>query len=1541
MVKRLPAPFVVLALAAGTAVVPAVSVSQQAAADSPAGTTYSVGTPVVSGITDGSSQAPYNSSQGDSGSTAYPSSDLFPTYTPGGPTTGSGSTAEPNLAVYPGASSGTDGNSPYPSGTVGTPGPLSGYCGSGNNTTEASQSPVRQPVGSTLPMAPYYFPHVVRNTDGSLTGYFDWRPKDGDEAIVSARSTDNGHNWTYEGEGLEQNPGYCPNADINDDGQGHPNVLTVGGSSYLYTLQRPAGDGAGVSLLAHSVDPTATNPLASVPASEKVGIDANSFATASDAVSSAASTINVQATNSSYLQNGAPTSLAELVPGPVVDLTQTPVPTAASVITCTGVTATSLTGCTNTAGLTVQSGDLIEQVIATVSASNTPPVVIPAGPNTTTGDGGYAKLTVNVINALTMTTLNANAPSRVYLDGVPVYCNQSNANPTNKIENCTTGPNHAALTVAAGDPITSDPIVPASATQTTGLIAPDGIVGVLPSYPGVPAGATAIAYTEKVLGYYITGTTTNASAATFSSTISFNPNANTSSDLPSVINSSNPVTLEMGDSTKSSIIPVTCTGLTLVNGTPSTPAVDSFTGCTVPSADTGDKYSATSWIGTAASCTTSSSTLGLTGEGSTSTAKLFKNNEDLTILRVAYTTDGLNFSSAGLANGGVISGSSNGASNYQDLTNPGTTASPSNLNAYAASGTADATEMRWVGSQGSVVTNPDGTYGLFLNGAWCADGDSDAYNQVFYSSSSDGQHWTIPTTVVSTDYTFSASLVQDQALAGGTNAPLGVSAYYSGRAYGPTVVPNGDGTDTLIFSGYRSPKPIVSAGTVLGTGATPWTVGATDPALYRDILAVTLTPTTTPRVATTTTLTSDPGSAADGDLVTYTAHVNVVSPGTGTPTGTVSFADDGSGIGDVCATMPVIDGTATCTAAAGGNESTYTVTATYSGDGNYAGSSDLISEVGYPALDVTATSATPAFGAAGQTLDLQFAVTNKGASAVAGLAVTDSLGSSVTCPDSSLAAGDSETCTASYTTTQADVDAGSVSDTAGASATVNGVTVTSAASTVTVPATLATTALSLTTSSTTSSYSGAGQSVSFEYDVSNSGTTTLSGVSVTDEWTALGPLGPLGPLGISCPSPTLAPGASETCTASYTTTQADVDAGSITDTATASATDPFANPVASNESSTTVGEAAAFTSGSTATFTEGTPGSFTVTTVGGPDAPIITASGLPAGFTLTDNRDGTATVGITSWGYGCGETGTFPVTLYAQDLAGTATQSLTLSVNQPAAAKPTFLSADSATATVAEPFTFTVAATCVPLPAISEVGVMVMGLHFTDNHDGTATLSGTPAVTTAGVHTFTFVAKSTAGTTKQTFVLTIDRAPTFTSGKAVTATTGTPFSYTVKTAAYPAPTITYTSSPPLPSGVTLVDQGNGTAILSGTPPVGSQGLYIVTMNADNGVLFAHSMGNNIISLRIDQGPAITSGNAVTVARGVPMTPFAVTATGYPAPAVGATGLPYGLRLVRTPTGATLSGTPSKAVALGDHTVTITARNSLGTTTQTFTITITP
>ena len=123
------------------------------------------------------------------------------------------------------------GTLPYATGFAGTPGPLAGYCASGGPNPETG-AVLRQPVGSILPMSPYYFPFVMRNPNDPnvLTGFFDYRPKDSDEAIVVANSFDNGNTWHFVDEKLELNPNVCPDGIQNDNGQGHPYVQQVSGT---------------------------------------------------------------------------------------------------------------------------------------------------------------------------------------------------------------------------------------------------------------------------------------------------------------------------------------------------------------------------------------------------------------------------------------------------------------------------------------------------------------------------------------------------------------------------------------------------------------------------------------------------------------------------------------------------------------------------------------------------------------------------------------------------------------------------------------------------------------------------------------------------------------------------------------------------------------------------------------------------------------------------------------------------------------------------------------------------------------------------------------------------------------------------------------------------------------------------------------------------------------------------------------------------------------------------------------------------------------
>ena len=790
-------------------------------------------------------------------------------------------------------------------------------------------------------------------------------------------------------------------------------------------------------MLVHQFNPTESNPLGSgseqLQATEETGVDPDAFATAQTSVlTTGNATIPVT-------QTGSANSTEQLVTGGFVDLTQDQVPTPSEVINCTVSSYTALSNCTSATPITVNQNDLIEQVIAYVSAQ-TGPATIPAGPNTSNGDGGLGTIDVSpsastatatsgsgnlgFTSPLTGITLNANAPNRVYVDGVTAYCAQSNNNPTTKIENCTTGPSGAALPLSTGMIVTSDPIIPATAYasdpasggMTTGLIAPDGIVGTLPNYPGVPSGATAIMYTEKELNYYLAGDSTNAIGTVATSkkagagwgagpqTLDFIASPYIAEDMPNpaAVTPSSPVTVTLGltlddGSNTAAMVPITCTGLTAAG------ANSTLAGCTVPVADQNYTEAAKTYVGAPGAATVALATLEQQGEGSASNAvKLYKNNEDVSILRVAYTTDGSTFSYAGLPNDGIVSDCVSTSStvtlqnqtvdpgvpevgctgSYQGINNPDQQNNPPNgLNSYATNeGTpggsngndigsvagGDATEMRWVGSAGSIIDNPNGTYGLFLSGAWAADGDSDAFNQVFYSegtASTDGTvTWSTPTPVVSTDYSFSASYNQDNNVNGDGSQPVGISAYYEGRAYGPSVVQNPNGTLTMVFAGYRFPKSIVSAGSVLGDQATggttggsqspAWTVGANDLTMYRNILTTTLSESTSPAVATTTGVSASPDPASFGQTEVLMATVAPVAPGTGTATGSVTFTGSGGTVlcqADLNESSP---DTASC-------DYPYTAPTTDSVSADYAGDSNYASSASTTPASVTITQATP------------------------------------------------------------------------------------------------------------------------------------------------------------------------------------------------------------------------------------------------------------------------------------------------------------------------------------------------------------------------------------------------------------------------------------------------------------------------------------------------------------------------------------------------------------------------------------------------------
>ncbi len=365
----------------------------------------------------------------------------------------------------------------------------------------------------------------------------------------------------------------------------------------------------------------------------------------------------------------------------------------------------------------------------------------------------------------------------------------------------------------------------------------------------------------------------------------------------------------------------------------------------------------------------------------------------------------------------------------------------------------------------------------------------------------------------------------------------------------------------------------------------------------------------------------------------------------------------------------------------------------------------------------------------------------------------------------------------------------------------------------------------------------------------------------------------------------------------------------------------------------TVNNAPAFSSAASATETAGTAFTFTVTTTGGYPVPALGATGLPAGVSFSDNGNGTGSLAGTT----AVVAGTYPVTLTATNAAGTVTQAFTLTVNAATPLVPTFTSPAAVTETPGQAFTFTFTTVNSPTTYttnVTESGKLPGGgLVYHNNGNGTATLSGTPPPSAAGVYPVTITAKNTAGTVTQAFTLTVASAPVITSGASATATAGSAFSFTAKATGYPAPAMSEGGA--LPQGLTWTDNGNGTATLAGTPASGQGGVYNLTFTAAN----AGGTTSQSFTLTVNQAPVITSASSLTVTRGNAFT-FTFTTTGYPLASVTHTGAVPNGGVVYKNNGngtATLSGTPTST---GTYPLTITATNSLGTATQSFVLTVT-
>ena len=161
-----------------------------------------------------------------------------------------------------------------------------------------------------------------------------------------------------------------------------------------------------------------------------------------------------------------------------------------------------------------------------------------------------------------------------------------------------------------------------------------------------------------------------------------------------------------------------------------------------------------------------------------------KTNHDISNVRLATTTDGINFTDLGIVQG---------------LNDPTTV---------------DYNSTRWISPRGTLLDiNGDGSrWGLYFSGGNCLDGDSDAFHYIGYAESADMVHWVVYNGINNPIASINPITTANQA--GGTtvtipaNAPvIPLQPWFAERLYAPTATRIDSTHLSLTFAGYGVQTP--------------------------------------------------------------------------------------------------------------------------------------------------------------------------------------------------------------------------------------------------------------------------------------------------------------------------------------------------------------------------------------------------------------------------------------------------------------------------------------------------------------------------------------------------------------------------------------------------------------------------------------------------------------------------------------------------------------------------------------------------------------
>ncbi len=220
----------------------------------------------------------------------------------------------------------------------------------------------------------------------------------------------------------------------------------------------------------------------------------------------------------------------------------------------------------------------------------------------------------------------------------------------------------------------------------------------------------------------------------------------------------------------------------------------------------------------------------------------------------------------------------------------------------------------------------------------------------------------------------------------------------------------------------------------------------------------------------------------------------------------------------------------------------------------------------YLKFELSISASPTTYSQVGEVITYTYTVTNNSGFDMYDVRIRDDL-VDVTCPSTQIEGGmtgsacDSDsriqpgymTCTGTYVITQADIEYGQVTNAARGTAKYDVPNLCSGAPKVhqesananlSVPATK-NPSIRLMMDASPASFIGSGETITYTYTVENTGNVTLMGpITIADDMVS-----------VSCPDDGLAPADSLVCSADYSTTEADVAAGSVQNTAIASTSD--------------------------------------------------------------------------------------------------------------------------------------------------------------------------------------------------------------------------------------------------------------------------------------------------------------------------------------------------------------------------------------------------